>query len=358
MDRESCERQSLHTLGLGDSGAGLFSPEGLAATIRRAASFLCPCPPRRIVDAVLDVLTPLQPPGNFSREQVSGVLDLLIAGGDLVELRTGEFRFTRLIYLGPPIYVQKEVGRYLVAGIRPYGAPLLEADTFDVVCEGHTRTVDLDPSIAADEMRTLGLTNVTQEMWVGCPSPEAVGSLLERVEVRLGTAAPAGGVTQLKVLDKDTRVTYYKGRWRDLRATDNGDFVARRPQEFGSDLWCAVRVADGVPCKVIDFPIDDPLIPGRDEAWRLQAAIDASGGRSQQLRLRPVGEPQVDGVVIDFFSPLPGWAERRLQLVGTPVSTEAGALFSFRMGSAAATDLIQFFHQMLWMVAQVEEGSQ
>jgi hypothetical protein len=358
MDRESCERQSLQTLGLGGSGAGLFSPEGLAATIRRAASFLCPCPPRRIVEAVLDVLTPLQPPVDFSREQVSGVLDLLIAGGDLVELRTGEFRASRLVYLGPPIYVEKEVGRYLVAGIRPYGAPLLDADISDVACEGHTRTVDLDPSIAAEEMQTFGLTNVPQEMWVGCPSTEVVGSLLERIRVRLGAAAPAGGLTQLQILDKETRVTYYKGRWRDLRATDNGDFVARRPQEFGADLWCAVRVVDGIPCNVIDFPIDDPLIPGRDEAWRLQAAIDASGGRSQQLRLRPIDEPHLDRVVVDFFSPLPGWAERRLQLVGTPVSSQAGALFSFRMGSAAATDLIEFFHQMLWMVAKVEEGRQ
>jgi hypothetical protein len=350
-----CQALALSTLGLAETGVDLFSVEGIAASLRRAASFLCPCAPRQIVDAVLEVLRPVRPEPELLREDVGLILDLLVAAGDLVELRQGETRATRLIYLGPPTYVEKEPGWYLIAGVRPFGAPLIPADSGEVTCESHVRTIEIDPATASSVLRTLGLHRVAQDRWVGQPAKLTAAGLIEQVQIRLDVAIPAGDAAQFLVIDPAKPVTYYKGRWRGLQPTDSGDFVARRPQAYGADLWCALRVSEGVPLRLFDFPIDNPIAPGRDEAWRLQAAIDAARGTPQLHRMRPIDGPGSD-VIVDFFSPLPGWAERTLQLVAVATERSAGALFSFRASPTASEDLRRYMDEMLWMQAMGEGG--
>lgn len=351
-----CEALALSTLGLTEAGVDLFSVEGIAASLRRAASFLCPCAPRQIVDAVLEVLRPVRPESEPTREDVGLVFDQLIAAGDLVELRQGETRTTRLVYLGPPTYVDKEPGRYLIAGIRPFGAPLVPGDLGKVTYEGHVRSLEIDPATAASVLGTIGLHRVEPDKWVGQPAKLTADELIEGVRIRLTTALNAGDAAQFEIIDPAKRVTYYKKRWRPLNPTDSGAFVARRPQANGADLWCALRVSNGVPQRVFDFPIDNPLVPGRDEAWRFQAAIDAVRGTPQLYRMRPIDGPGSD-VTVDFFSPLPGWAQRRLQLVAAATDRSPGALFSFRASATATENIRRCLDEMLWMQAMEEGGS-
>ena len=121
-----------------------------------------------------------------------------------------------------------------------------------------------------------------------------------------------------------TPVRYYRRRWREPGPTDSGDFVARRPQAYGADLWSAVRLENGVATRIFQLPVDDPVVPARDEAWRLQLAIDAERGFPQ----RYAAEPFAGGgsSVVKFFSPIPGFAERYLQLVGMPLGGDRPAL--------------------------------
>jgi hypothetical protein len=350
-----CEALALSTLGLADSGVDLFSTEGIAASLRRAACFLCPCAPRQIVDAVLEVLRPVRPEPQIPREDVVAVLDLLIAGGDLLELRQGETQKTRLIYLGPPTYVEKEQGRYLIAGVRPFGAPLIPGDLGKVTYERHVRSIEIDPADAASMLRALGLHRLEADKWVRQPARMTAAALIDQVQIRLDAALVAGDATQFLVIDPAKRVTYYKGRWRHLQHTDCGVFITRRPQAYVFDVWCALRVSNGVPQRLLDFPIDNPVVPGRDEAWRFQAAIDAVRGTPQLYRMASIDGPGSD-VIVDFFSPLPGWAERRLQLVAVAADRSRGALFSFRASVSASEDIRRYLDEMLWMQAMEEGG--
>ncbi|WP_156746880.1 hypothetical protein [Mycobacterium sp. E2733] len=218
------------------------------------------------------------------------------------------------------------------------------------------RSIEVDPATATSVLRTFGLHRIEPEKWVGQPAKLTATDLIEQVQVRLSTAVPAGDAAQFLVIDPGKPVTYYRGRRRPLQPTDSGEFVARRPQAYGADLWCALRVSNGVPQRLFDFPVDNPDVPGRDEAWRLQAAIDAVRGTPQLYRMRPTDGPNSDGIV-DFFSPLPGWAERRLQLVAVPADRSTGALFSFRASSTACEDLRRYLGEMLWMQAMEEGGS-
>ena len=54
---------------------------------------------------------------------------------------------------------------------------------------------------------------------------------------------------------------------------------------------------------------------------------------------------------MEFFSPIPGFAERYLELVGLPLPRATGSLFSFRVPAGAMPDLKRLLADMLWMVA-------
>lgn len=336
----------------------LYSVEGLAASLRRAASFRCPATPRAIVEAVLDGLRPLRPDATPTRNDLEDLLDLLVSSGDLVELPPSGDRGSRMLYLGPPAYVELRLGLYRVMGIRPYGAPLIgSAVSGTARLEQHTRTIELNAARTDGELRAAGLHPVSRERWIAEPGRMQPGELVAEMASRLDVAGRAGGGEGLTVLDSANPVGYYRGRWRSLRPEDGGDYVARRPQEYGADIWCYVRVAGGVPVRLADFPVDDPTSPGRDGAWRLQAAIDATRDQAHSFRI-DVDESHPTGRVVDLLTPLPTWAQRYLELVGRSIPRRAGALISYSVPTAAVPDLSTFLAAMLWMRADHMEGTE
>ena len=89
---------SVRILGLEPETVDLTSREGLSASLRRAASFMCPTSPSRLVSAVLGAVSPLSSIGEVTRESLTNLLDLIVAAGDLLELRRDEDRSIRLLY--------------------------------------------------------------------------------------------------------------------------------------------------------------------------------------------------------------------------------------------------------------------
>jgi hypothetical protein len=339
---------SIRTLGLDADLIDLSSPEGLAASLRRAASFMCPTSPSRLINVVLSIVQPLVPEGAVTRDNLVNLLGLLIAAGDLLELRHEESHSARLLYLGPPSYIERQPGTYLLLGIRPFGTPLVDAELAgDVEHEGHTRTLRLEPAMADERLTNAGLQRIERKRWVASPRTENAASLADRIRKRLDAARASGNIEGLQVLDPAAPVHYYRGRWRSPNLSDTGDFVARRPQAYGADLWCMVRLIDGASTRMVEFPADDPVMPGRDEAWRIQMAIDALRGLPQRYRTEP--SPAGDATVVKFFSPIPGFAERYLQLVGLSLAESPGALFAFRVPDGAMSGLEQLLTDMLWM---------
>jgi hypothetical protein len=340
-----------------DDAADLFSAEGLAASLRRAASYLCPASPQQVTNAVLDALRPLAPSGGLQRAEIADLLDLLVSGGDLIELPRPGSGSARLLYLGPPSYVEARPGRYLLTGIRPFGTPLISTSLADgVQYEGHTRAIDLSPGQAAHRLAEAGLHRIRRELWVQRPADVPAADLVNRMRKRLSACRPTGQMDGLTVIGQDTGGTYYRGRWRPLAPADSGMLVGRRPQAYGADAWCVVQADGGTPTRFIDLPADDPDVPGHDEAWRVQAALDAERGTPQVFRVSDTA--RAGGATVDFFSPLPRWAERRLQLAGMTVPKSRGALFSYRVPADALPDLAGFLASMLWMNRTTTEGAE
>lgn len=356
LGKQEAAELTVRSLWLDETTTDAFSAEALSALLRRAASFLCPAPPRRLVDAVLEALSPLDEASLVTRQQVATYLDLLVSIGDLIELPAQPDHISRQIYLAPPSSVEKAPGQYLLLGVRPNGKPIVnESLSAGVQNEGHTRTLNLDAQLAPARLRAAGLHVLPRDHWLNRPRVEQAAAVVDVMRQRLDRVGESGQIGGLTILDPTASVHYYRGRWRPLGPRDSGDFVARRPQAYGADLWCFVRAEHGFPRALVDLPADDLTAAGCDEAWRTQAAIDALAGTPQAMRVGPAsGAPGERR--LDLFSPVPRWAQRNLELVGIPISRVKGALISYRVPKLAVDNLSAFFADMLWMHVSEEGG--
>lgn len=356
LDPSEVSATAVRVLGLEDAFVDLFSAVGLCASLRRAASFLCPTSPRRLVDAVVDVLVPLGVHSSEMRDKLMEYVELLTSAGDFLELRESADGESRLLFLGPPSYVQRQPGSYLLLGVRPYGASLVDPGELGdaIAYEEHTRTILLDPKSADNVLMESGLVHITSEQWIGTPRRESYASVLQPIRERLHANRVPGQIHDLEIIDSTRSVRYYKGRWRPANASDSGLAIGRRPQTYGAPIWCALLFDQGITQAVLDLPIESTTTPAWDEARRLQAALDAERGRPQQYRVRGGGNSE-ETSVIDLFSPLPTWAERYLQLVGQPVQKSKAALFSYRAPHAVVDEIERLLNESLWMVEADED---
>lgn len=349
------DEQAVIALGLASSAVALSAPEALAASLRRAASFLCPTTSGALVRAVTEVTDGLPGFSEQTTAQAESLLNALVSYGDLLELPVADGgHVSRQIFLGPPAFIPRATDTCLLVGVRPEGAPLLGEELSERVdYEGHVRLLRLDDSdetTVGETLKSEGLIELQPDQWLGAPRPSSAEEVVHSYGARLEAAGPSGDIEGVRVLDPASNVRYYRGRWRSLRPGDIGRFVVRRPQAFGADLWCFAEIVAGEVVKLIDLPVKSPLSPGADEAWRLQAAIDATAGHAQRLRTR-IGLPQ-ETIVLDFFSPLPSWMQRRLDIVGTPLLGSRGALFSYSIPQDEMEEEMGFLETMMWLSAE------
>lgn len=73
-------------------------------------------------------------------------------------------------------------------------------------------------------------------------------------------------------------------------------------------------------------------------------ALDSVAGNPQKYRRRGTAEQPV----LDFFSPIPSWAEKRLAFAGTRIKGER-CLFSYEIAANAINVESVFLEEYLWL---------
>jgi hypothetical protein len=171
-------RASRMALGIPSDGDPALDEVFLAASLRRAAGILCPCPPSSIAGVVLESLNHLVSDTDSLRARIDDALEMLVVGGDLLELRnatTGDSdaRSTWL-FAAPPSFVERPDRSIAVVGIAPDEASSLpETLASRVVYEGASRTVYPLPSESlSDVFRELGLLELSLSSWLRTPRTE------------------------------------------------------------------------------------------------------------------------------------------------------------------------------------------
>lgn len=340
---------SVSVLGFDPSSADLSTPEVLASAIRRAASFSCPISPRALREMVVGSLRELTHSDDVT-EDVEEMITKLVAHGDLVEAPIEDpvsGRETRTLFLAAPAFVRISSSDILLLGIRASGIGLLDDERLQVVRhDGHVRRVQAAENVGPSLVEA-DLEELPEAHWLRRPPSSTAAELATDYLARLRSAPIAGTIHGVRVLDPTRSPSYYRGRWRPPSAKDTGRFVIRREVEFGADAWCFADLRGGVVERLIDLPVHDRLARACDEAWRLQAAIDELSGTSQQVRVTT--DTSMSVAVLDFFSPLPSWAQRRLDVVGRAVPKRRGSLFSYELRQAAVSDELLVLREMMWI---------
>ncbi len=337
--------------GLDASSVNLETVECIAASLRRAAGFLCPCSSTMLVDAVLTPLALLVEVADVLKEVIDNTLEAMVAYGDLVESHVVERpeaeRKTILLYATPPSFVPRDDGSAFLLGIIPdQHSPVPEELSRSIEYINHTRRI---PPISDGDLKSylaeLGLFDLSMDQWIKAPPSASAEEYIRRFDDQLDRAGPSGEVPGIRILEPSANVRYYKGRWTEPRK-HTGKFLGRRPQPYGADLWCYVTLDNGIARKLIDLPMFEMGWRACDEAWRLQAAIDAQLGHPQEYQIR--AGPTKEVSVLDLYSPIPSWAQRRWDCVGRP-APNVKCFKSYAFSSATLDQELQFAAEKLWL---------
>jgi hypothetical protein len=342
------ETRSLQRLGLDPAILDISSPEALATLVRRIASFTCPCSPSTLVSVAVELIEPLRQLDNL-RETLAGVVDTLTAGGDLVESLdiTGESA-NRVIYLTPPSFVEISDTLFLLLGGGPDGTFPLPSDLVTLVePTTHCRRLRVhDRNRTVDALLHAGFLPVEPNTWLKAPPVSSCQEHLAYYDSLLDQVGPAGTLEEIVLLDSQRSVTYYVGRWAKPKK-HSGRYLARRPQAYGADLWCFALFEQGRVVRLVDLPVRETRWRSCDEAWHLQQALDAVSGTPQRYRRRSAAAK--NAIVLDFFSPLPLWASRRWDYVGTPTLAGSGSLLSYLFLDYQLEQELTFARERMWL---------
>jgi hypothetical protein len=329
----------------------------LAALTRRAASILCPCSRATVATATVESLEHLVAEPEGLRDGVEAAIEGAIVFGDLLELSQVTIDDPNVkgtwIFTAPPGFVARGNGTILLFGVaRDEISPLPAELTERIIYNHYGRIIRVNPDEELPVKLTgLGLLQHSEEAWLKAPQELSASAFIEKMEGRTVSGPPSGEMRELQILGPDRDVKYYRGRWVQPK-NETGCFVARRPQEYGAALWGLAQLVDGHATRFLDFPTKATRWRGCDEAWHCQMAIDARRGTPQRYRVRPA----TNGVYLDFFSPIPGWAERRLAVVGES-SPPSKCLFSYHVEQRDLVSEEDFLKKRLWLAREDDAKS-
>lgn len=330
-------------------GSGASTADLLAQALRRASALLAPASAGDLLRFVWEPLDEL----GIDRPTVEAALEDRISYGDILEMRRLDSdpwdAPERVLRPAPPAYVHRTNGDYILLGVAgALASPLTPELEARVASLDGVRVLRPGPGEQLEaHLHLLGLVKLSEQAWLRLPDREDAAAHLSRWSERLHPVSPGGLVMDgIELLDPGRSARYYRGRWVAPDPSTEGLRIARRPQLYGAALWSLLEFAAGRAVGWLDFNADRDGQRPFDVAWRLQAAIDAQRGVPQEVRITRVG----DRIRLDFFSPLPGFAERRLALVGDKQPGDR-SLFGFLLDDEAVKEEIASLEALLWMRA-------
>lgn len=340
------------TLGLSNASAtDLIKP-----ALRRGLFLLAPC---SRADLIQFVGVPLVHLG-ITRDDVEAKLDDLVVYGDALEMRKLSSdpwdAPPAVLRPAPPSFVKRADGALIILGVAGDHPSALTPELQERVVEtGPVRLLRAgDDDALPAHLKLLGLVPLSEQAWLRTPKVEtAVAHRQSWIAQLEQVTETAGRIDDLEILDPERSIRFYTGRWRQPIPSTTGIFVARRPQQYGARLWSIAQFASGACHRLLDVYEDEERQRPCDIAWRLQAAIDSVAGHPQEVRVKSKAGMEK----LDFFSPLPAFAERRLALVGTKQQPGTGCLFSFAVDPVHIDAELTALTTHLWMRPVREEES-
>lgn len=335
----------INSLCPGYDNLNIYSEEVISELIRRVSCNLCPCSKTKLQRAVIDLIEDLLPSDVDVTSKVIEVFEDLIALGDLIELppiSEDVMTIRNQIYLSPLKYIKINDNRILLIGVHNSIIGLSEIH-FKMRLEKSLKIISPDD---LNFFKGIGYYELSLNEWLKFEkynSPQEYLKLIQnKLELLPIRSEKLNGIT---ILDDKTGSNYYKGRWSELNPKHMGCYVGRRKVQYGSDLWCYLDVKDNLVLRFLDLPVLELHWRPFDEAWRIQMAIDFLNNTPQKYRIR---EESNENIIIDFFSPVPAWTVRQLEVNGKKYGPDK-CLFSYSIKLENFQNVEAFLIHNLWM---------
>src|SRR6185437_8830701 len=170
----------------------LTTVEVIAAMVRRAAGFLCPCPARTLSRRVFETLDGLVSIGEPMQDEIESVIDALISYGDLIEGKDeiGAEAGSRAVVLfaAPPSFVLRRNGSVLLLGVAP--------DLNSALPETFEQRIEY--------LSLLGLIQLSSDSWMRAPSQVPSADLISEYNRKL--ASISGALSSAIILNPEGHV--------------------------------------------------------------------------------------------------------------------------------------------------------
>jgi hypothetical protein len=334
------------------SDSSRLSDELLAQLARRAVAFTAPCAPHELAKVVCQSFagTTLHPVE--LAERVDRVVEELIVYGDILEMRPAEAgswsEGKRFVLLpAPPSFVARGNGTVAILGVAgDQITPLTAEIESRVSYRGALRIIPKPyESDLLIHLVELGLLRLSERTWLRLPPFESAAAHIASWLTVLSREPACPPLEGLELLDTKRSPTFYKDRWCKPDRQHSGTYVARRPQRYGTSLWCLAELENGVLRRLKDLNVTGDRLRPVDIAWRIQAAFDASAQTPQRYRCANISSSMA---ILRFFSPVPSWCERHLSIVGQKTKADR-CLFSYEMPISQLASETKFLREALWL---------
>lgn len=333
-------------------------PTYAAFLLRRLIGLLAPCSRRDLLRQVKIALAGLTE--EALDDVVSGALEDLIVGGDVLELPVlagDRGAGTPLQLLGAPPGFVVQGQRIRILGVAPDDAKFLPEEVQAMVlARGGDRFIDCED---VDELSAmlcdLKLKQIDVTRWLGVGTDELAETFLRRMAEHLEKMGRSESLVEMQWLwPSDGLPTWYRDRWHAEPPPDAAMSIARAPQRYGNRRWYLVASGGEPGQRILELPLDgEAAARGCDLAWRIQLALDYASGHPMCYH---VTAADVEWAKISLEFPLPLHDRRRLlHLGGRRTSEDHGFRFTVPLTDLASAEAIL---TSAWMVpAKTRESS-
>jgi len=321
----------------------------LAQSLRRAIVFLAPCSFAVLCRAVSDSLAHLlNQPDNIVRQNVEAILNELCAAGDILELYKSDAQSSldqTLLWAAPASYVPIDHTHVLLLGSDGDSITHVPSELLSKVeYTGALRFLrSSSTSDLLSKLQDFELYQIEADNWIRRPQDIGANSFLEPLKAKLTQSSDHS--EDIQVLSG--RSQYYQSRWQAAQHAEDGIYIARRPQQFGSDKWCLIKNAAGRITNLLDVIPTHNRERHCDRAWHIHHALSASQSQHEVYTLQWEGRI----VSVSFSFPIPSWCERFILVHGIRAEAE-NCLMSFVLNEGSWEVVRNLLENGLWMRQQ------
>lgn len=322
----------------------------ISQALRRAAHILAPTSRSHLQASVHRSLVKMFGDGEALANELDAALELLLVYGEILEMRPLSDDLWQeaplVLRPAPPCFIVRADSSIVIVGvagdeITPLLGRLNERITF------HRILRILTPEPGEDlpsQLLDLGLLELGQSQWLRLPPSESADGYVAKWRHDLDGKPIQGVIDGLTIVGPPGAGSFYASRRVSPSSNHTGMFVGRRPQKYGAPLWCLVRLEAGHPKRLMDLFSNGDRVRPCDIGWRIQMAIDAAAGMPQSFRVRHDASKSY----LDFFSPIPSWAERKLAVAGERCRGHQ-SLVTYSLPRGRIDESIKFLRESLWL---------